>query len=296
MILVTGAGGFLGSFVCAHLQNENREYLGTDRHSPKDYDSKCVACDVTDPDAVAALFRTHRIDTVIHLAAMLPSASQANPYEGTRVNVSGGVTLLEAAARFGTARFVFGSSMSVYGRVANGQPIPESHPATPVDTYGAAKRYLEIYAETLAANGGPPFVSLRLANLVGPGARRTGSPWRSEMFEKLDSATPQQISIPFAEDAVLSLVHVEDAARMLILLASTDPAPSQVYNTPSENWTAGDLKRLVESLNPNLTVNLDHRGGRPQQPVADGSRFVKDYAWSAAPLRERLAALRARSH
>ena len=115
--MVTGASGFLGRSVCAQLHREELVHIGADLRAAD-------PCDVTDRQAVDRLFRTHRIDTVIHLAATLPSACRLNPAQATKVNIVGSANLLEAAAQFGVTGFVFGSSLSVYGS----------------DLYGAGKR------------------------------------------------------------------------------------------------------------------------------------------------------------
>ena len=62
-------------------------------------------------------------------------------------------------------------------------------------------------------------VSLRIARVIGPGIKKTASPWRSRIFE----APPRDdsVQIPYAPEALLSLVHVEDVARMLVMLAKT---------------------------------------------------------------------------
>lgn len=64
--------------------------------------------------------------------------------------------------------------------------------------------------------------ALRIATVVGSGARHTASPWRSEIFEKLGTTLEQRIVLPFAADSMISIVHVEDAARMLVLLATAN--------------------------------------------------------------------------
>lgn len=272
MILVTGAGGFLGQSVCRQLDRDGLRFIGADRCSPE-------PCDVTDREAVERLFQTHPIDTVIHLAALLPSACRRNPAEATRINVVGSAHVLEAAAARGVQRFVFASSISVYGSGETG-----------ADLYGAGKRYMEAYGEALARARDFAFTALRIATVVGPGARHTASPWRSELFEKLGSGARQRVTIPFGADAVLSLVHVEDAAGMLIRLAIRRDAPSPVYDSPSENWRMRDLKEMVETLHPNVTLELDDTGRQAAPPLADGSRFVRDFAWCAAPLANRFAA------
>jgi len=289
VILLTGSSGFVGQSVCAQLRRENLEFIGADQRPPVHSIEHWRACDLTDRAAVDRLFQAHPIDTVVHLAAMLPSACRSNPLQATRVNVTGSANLLEAAAGFGVKRFVFGSSLSVYGLAGNGTPLCEQAAAKSADVYGAGKRYIEIYGETLSRNRSFSFVALRIATVVGPGARHTASPWRSEIFEKLGSGARQQIAIPFGEEVVLSLVHVEDVARMLVLLATRVELPSQVYNTPAENWTAGKLKRFLEGLDANITVELGRAGQPDAPPVADGSRFAQEFGWRASSLADRLA-------
>ncbi len=274
-ILVTGASGFAGRYVCAALRRMRMEHLAVD----------LPQCDITDAAAVAAVFRERKIGAVIHLAAVLPTASRSNPALSMRVNIVGSVNLMEAAAAAGAARFVLGSSMSVYGAESDGTPLSEDAPAQPEEVYGAAKRYVEIYGESLARVGRLRFTALRIANVVGPGARNTGSPWRSEIFENLGTNKP--IVIPFPEHAVVSMVHAEELAEMFILLARRDDTPHSIYNTPAENWAAGELKRFIEALPGNPGVKVDNEGTRRPAPVAEGSRFLRDFSYQPLPLAER---------
>jgi hypothetical protein len=117
---------------------------------------------------------------------------------------------------------------------------------------------------------------------MGPArARETASPWRSEIFERLRTGSPHHIQIPVLEDAVLSLVHVADVARMLVALATTPHVPGPICNSPAENWRAAELKLRMETLDPVVTVELTGERGQPKRPVADGAAFVCDFAWPA---------------
>ena len=285
VVLVTGADGFVGRSVCALMRRTGVNCLGLDQRPCSETSQ---VCDIADHEALGAVFRAHRIGAVIHLAGVLPTASRANPELATRVNIVGSANLIEAAVTFGVARFVFGSSMSVYGAEGDGFPVSEDRPARPTDLYGTAKRYVEIYGETLGRTKRLNFTALRIATVVGPGARDTASPWRSDLFDRLSSGASQPILIPYPEDAVLSLVHVEDVAQMLVSLVLRENAPWPIYNTPAESCRALDLKRMVEGLNGSLRVELDSAIQRQTPPVADGRRFVTDFRYQAPSLAERL--------
>jgi nucleoside-diphosphate-sugar epimerase len=91
---------------------------------------------------LASLFQAHRVDVVIHLAGLLATACRSDPAEAVRVTIGGSANLLDAAARHGVRRFVCSSSFSVY---------------LPGDIYGATKRFVELYGETLARRSGTQF-------------------------------------------------------------------------------------------------------------------------------------------
>jgi UDP-glucose 4-epimerase len=279
VILVTGAQGFLGRAVCAELRRAGRPFAGVD----------VDRCDLTDAGAVAEVFRETAIDTVIHLAALLATASEADPVRAMRVHAGASANLFEAAARSGTRRVVYASSMSVYGAVGSGAALDEDAPAVADSVYGASKRYVEICGAAAAKRAGFRFTALRIASLVGAGVRHTASPWRAEIFEKLGTGAAQRLMLPFAPDTVLSMLHVEDAARMLALLAVSDAVPAAVYNSPAENWTAARLARTIEQTDPNVSVELESESAKGAPPVADGGRFARDFKFESRGLAERLA-------
>ena len=128
------------------------------------------------------------------------------------------------------------------------------------------------------------FVALRIARVVGPGIKKTSSPWRAQILD--GSVTTETIQVPFSPNAKLSLVHVEDVAIMLRLLAERG-GKHTVYNTPAEIWEAGNLKKAVEQARQ-VRVELGD-GGSQGGPVCDGGRFEREFGFKLRGLRERLA-------
>jgi nucleoside-diphosphate-sugar epimerase len=199
--------------------------------------------------------------------------------------LNGCFELLRQAVNAKVKRFVFASSMSVYGSSFSARALTEEDLAAPDEPYGASKRVVELVGETLASRKAIEFVSLRIARVVGPGIKKTSSPWRSQIFERPSGRDP--IQIPFAPDATLSLVHVEDVARMLITLSEPCRVRHSVYNTPVEMWEASHLKEVLEKVR-GVRVELGQDGAQGG-PSCDGSRFAEEFSFQLRGLRERLS-------
>ena len=283
LVIVTGASGHIGREVCRILRAAGNKILPVDVNP--DTREDVIACDLRSRNDVSRLFQSHPVQTVIHLAAILPSAFQSNPLVGADVNLSGCFELMRQAVNGRIKRFIFASSMSVYGSSFAARPLTEDDPAAPDEPYGASKRVVELVGQTLASGHAFEFISLRIARVIGPGIKRTASPWRSRIFE----APPRDnsVQIPYSPDAMLSLVHVEDVARMLVMLAKTAGVRSSVYNAPSELWQARDLKKAIEEVT-DIRVELGHDEALAG-PVCDGRRFAREFGFKLRGLRERLS-------
>lgn len=281
-VLVTGACGQVGREVCRALREAGYKVLPTD--IANDRGNEVVGCDLRSKTDVSGLFRECPIRAVIHLGGILPSSYQANPVLGAEVNVGGSVELLRQAAAAHVKRFLFASSMSVYGTQPTQHPVSEKNPAIPDDPYGASKRAVELVGETLANNGAFQFVSLRIARVIGPGIKKTSSPWRAQIFEA--HAHRDAISIPFSPNAMLSVVHSAEVARMFLTLVRAAEIKHSMYNTPVEVLEAKQLKEVAEELRGiRVELGLEGAHGGPQ---CDGSLFAQEFAFQLCGLRHYL--------
>jgi nucleoside-diphosphate-sugar epimerase len=289
--LVTGAAGFIGREGTCLLERAGARVIALDRNSQSGVLSEAyrkVACDITNAEELERIFEQESIDGIIHLAAILPTAAQKEPVGATEVNVRGSLNLLEAARKFGVKRFVFGSSLSIYGSWPSDHPVSEDDRAAPEDLYGAAKLYVEQLGSAYASSHGLEFVSLRIGRVVGAGAQSATSAWRSEIFEILRQDRPAEIQLPYMGSERLLLAHVEDVARMLVELLQAPRLLHTIYNAVCESMLVSDLKREVEAVNPNITVVLsDARAvGNPRR--LDSNRFQREFGFAALPIAEQL--------
>jgi len=170
--LVTGAAGFLGSYLANRLTREGHQVRALDDLSAGDParlnpEALFTRGDITDRPKLWTLLQD--VDCVYHLAAKVSvPESVSYPREYNIINVGGTVSVMEAMRDVGVKRVVFTSSGSVYGD-QNDQPLTETTPPNPGSPYAVSKLAAEHYVRTIGALWGIETVSLRVFNAYGPG-------------------------------------------------------------------------------------------------------------------------------
>jgi GDP-4-dehydro-6-deoxy-D-mannose reductase len=160
---VTGASGFVGRWLVAHLQVSGDEVLAPE-------------VEITDADAVRAAIAGAAPDTVYHLAAVANvGESWGDPRQTFAVNATGTLHVLEAAralARLPTVLLV--CSAEVYGRVGPSElPLTEESPLRPLSPYAASKVAAEFLGVQAHLGYGVPVIRARAFNHIGPGQAPT---------------------------------------------------------------------------------------------------------------------------
>lgn len=171
-VLVTGASGFVGSALCAHLAGRGFAARRAVRSLSTGVNGDIVTIDEIGPKTEweAAL---SSVNAVIHLAARvhtLRDTTADSLVEYRRVNLEGTRHLALAAARKGVSRLVFLSSIKVNGD-ASSRALTESDLPNPEDPYGISKREAEDALHEIAARTGLEVVILRPPLVYGPGVK-----------------------------------------------------------------------------------------------------------------------------
>ena len=186
-VLVTGAAGFIGSFVAARLLERGDEVVGLDNLNDY-YDPalkqarlarlavnarfRFVKLDVADAEGMAGLFEDGRFQRVVHLAAQAGVRhSLQDPHSYIASNVVGTLNVLEGCRRTQVEHLVYASTSAVYG-ASTRMPFSVHEPAAhPVSLYGASKRSTELMAHSYSALFGLPSTGLRFFTVYGPWGR-----------------------------------------------------------------------------------------------------------------------------
>jgi UDP-glucuronate 4-epimerase len=275
-ILVTGGAGFIGSHLVDHLLLGGDARVTVVDNFSDFYDPaikraniaphlardnfELVEADISDSQAIEALFARSKFDFVVHLAAragVRPSLEDPLAYEIT--NVRGTFTLLEAARRNDVPRFIFGSSSSVYG-VNSKVPFTEDDPvASPISPYAVTKIAGEAACHTYSHLYGLRVVCLRLFTVYGA---RQRPDLAIHKFARLIS---KGLPIPMFGDGGTrrDYTYIDDIIAGLIAAMTYDRSPFEVINL-GESRTV-ELRRLVELLEQAMGKRaiVDHQ---PQQP------------------------------
>jgi GDP-4-dehydro-6-deoxy-D-mannose reductase len=274
--LVTGATGFVGRHLRAHLEAEGDDVAGADLNG----------FDVTDAEAVRNVVRATSPEAVYHLAASSHVGDSWDaPQRVFRTNAEGTLNVLRAAIEFGVARVLVVGSADEYGTVGEGDlPLAEDQPLRPITPYGASKAAAGLLALQAHLGDGLATVRTRSFNHTGPGqSDRFLVPALARRIAEAEMRDEAVVSVG-SLDAVRDFTDVRDVVRAYRLLVERGE-PGGVYNVCSGVGRAvGDVvDALVALARTELRAEVDPALVRPVEVpalVGDPSRLASATDWS----------------
>ena len=291
-VLVTGAGGFIGSHVVEELAvagasvrafvryNSRNDYGWLETCDPEVVaDVEIFRGDLTNPEAVTAAVRG--CDTVLHLGALIPIPySYLHPREFVAANVVGTLNILEACRRSDVSRIVHTSTSEVYG-TARTAPIPEDHPLHAQSPYAATKVAADQLALSYRSSFETPVVIVRPFNTFGP-------------RQSARAVIPTIITQALTRDSVeLGAMHptrdfvfVQDTAEAMMRCGEVQQIEGEVINvgTGAEVSIGEVVERVFRLLGRDVPVTVSHDRLRPEDSeverlLADTSKARTLLGW-----------------
>jgi nucleoside-diphosphate-sugar epimerase len=280
-VLVTGAGGCIGSWTLALLTHAGVPAvafdLSHDRRRPRLLMTEeelaeipWITGDVADTEAVAGAVAEHGVRAIIHLAALQVPFCKADPVAGARANVVGTVNVFEAARHHGVKRVAYASSIAAHS----------FFPGAPwlATLYGAYKLCDEMIARTYAQDWDVPSVGIRPGVVFGVG-RDQGLTSKTTVAI-LAAAAERPYTVPFSGE--VSALHAGEAASAFIRAVSRERDGAQVFDLNGRPTTVAAWLDIVRGLTPGAQLRI---AGEPLPFPADLSdEPIREYLGDYGPV------------
>ncbi|MBU6411646.1 MAG: NAD-dependent epimerase/dehydratase family protein, partial [Verrucomicrobia bacterium] len=248
--LVTGGAGFIGSHVAEHLLKSGHQVVVLDDLSGGFLDNVprgavFVEGTILDHELIEKLFRRHRFDYVFHLAAY---AAEGLSHFIKRFNYNnnavGSVNLINAAVNYHVKRFVFTSSIAVYG--AGQTPMTEDMIPMPEDSYGIAKYAIEQELKVSHEMFGLDYAVFRPHNVYGE-RQNIGDRYRNVVGIFMNQLLQGQPMTIFGDgEQQRAFTHIDDVAPVIAAAAELPAARNQIFNVGADTpYTVNYLAKVI---------------------------------------------------
>jgi NAD dependent epimerase/dehydratase len=289
-VLVTGAGGFIGSHLVDELLNKGADVTAFVHYNARNdwgmleghYTDKTpnltvIAGDVTDSQFVKKAVSKN--EYVFHLAALIGIPySYIAPESYINTNIKGTLNIMQACLDANVTRVVHTSTSEVYG-TALYTPIDEKHSLQGQSPYSASKIGGDKIAESFYCSFGLPVTTIRPFNTFGP-RQSTRAVIPTIITQALTSDSIKLGSLTPIRD----LTYVADTVQGFIKFAESPKTVGKTVNTGSgRGVTIGDLAALIiQQVNPDATIICDEERIRPEKSevmqLLCNNRLAKDLA------------------
>ncbi|RTZ70656.1 MAG: NAD-dependent dehydratase [Aquificaceae bacterium] len=273
-VLVTGAGGFIGSHLVERLLEENCEVKAFVRYNslnrwgwldafPKSVlkEIEIISGDIRNTDIVRQAVKGTEV--VFHLSALISIPySYISPESYLEVNVKGTLNVLQASLDFEVEKVLITSTSEVYG-TAKYVPIDENHPRQPQSPYSASKISADALAESFYRSYDLPVVIVRPFNTYGP--RQSARAVIPTIITQLLGGF-EEIKLG-ALHPTRDFVFVKDTVEGFIRIAKSDQTVGEEINiaTGKEISIKQLAEKLIKLINPNAKIVTEKQRLRPKK-------------------------------
>ena len=265
MILITGINGEIGSALAKQLYiNGKNEIIGFDLNGPnqnlKKYIKKHYVGDIINQKSVKKVFQDNKITEIYHLAAILSSKGEEDPFFAHKVNVDGFLNVVQSI-NTSNIKFFFPSSIAVYHLDGNAKNISiiEDDFCNPNNIYGCNKLYCEKIGSYFEIFKNIDFRSLRFSGIISAYSLPQGgtSDYAPEMIHH--AVQNKNYTCFVREDSCIPFMIMPDAVNAIINLMDTKKSKinRNVYHIQAFSPTVKDIYEKIISHFPKFNLVYD---------------------------------------
>ena len=288
-ILITGAGGQLGSVLTMKLQEKFGvdHVIATDLYPKVGFSGHFETLDATDYQKLESIVIKYSITQIYHLAAILSANGEKTPVKTWDLNMKTLINVLEVSRIQGLNKVFYPSSIAVFGANAPKDNTSQDQFLLPSTVYGMSKVAGENWVNYYYTKYGLDVRSLRYPGVIGyetlPGGGTTD--YAVDIFHK--AIHNNHFECFLSASAQLPMIYMEDAIRATLELMETPKQNITIrssYNIAGMSFTPNQLFLMIRKTYPKFTITY-HPDFR--QEIADtwpnsidDSFAVRDWSWS----------------
>ena len=267
-ILVTGSAGFIGSALTLKLLDSGHKVVGVDNHNEY-YDPKLKEArlqrhvdhpnylhnrmPIEDREGIAELFRVHKFDKVINLAAQAGVRfSIESPMSYIDSNLVGFANILEACRHNKIKHLVYASSSSVYGSNTNMPFSTDANVDHPLSLYAATKKANELMAHAYSHLYSIPTTGLRFFSVYGPWGRPDMALYK--FTRKIISG--EAIQVNNNGNHSRDFTYIDDIIEGILLVLDRCPVPNPNYDSDSPRPSSSSAPWKIYNIGSNEPIKL----------------------------------------
>ena len=243
-ILITGASGFIGSFIVEEALRRGMETWAAVRGSSKrdflqDERIRFIELNLSDQQQLEAQLKGHDFDYVVHAAGVTKCLNTSDFY---RINTEGTKNLVRALinVQMPLKRFVYISSLSIFGAIREQQPyteILESDTPQPNTDYGRSKLEAERWLDRLSPDPSFPYIILRPTGVYGPRER--------DYFLMAKSIKQHSDFAVGFQQQDITFVYVQDVVQAVFLACEKGQTGRKYFLSDGEVYQSATFSNLI---------------------------------------------------
>lgn len=264
-ILITGALGQIGSELTSYMRDIYgiNNVIASGRRTPKN--SKVVEdgifelINTDDANQIVNAVKKHKVDTIIHLAAILSAVGEANPIKAWEVNVGSLLSVLEIARAYDCSVFT-PSSIAVFGDYSKKFKTPQDEVQKPATMYGITKSSGELLCDYYFKRFGVDTRGVRFPGLISYETLPGGGTTDYAVHIYYEALKNKEYTSFIKEGTYMDMMYMPDALNAIVKVMEADPGKllhRNAFNVTSMSFAPEHIAEEIKKHIPEFEITYD---------------------------------------